>query len=68
MLNPVQWVALKVCIADNFFAVFNLCRFMLGFLALFPFLSVAMIELPPRLDSTENGSHLFYSQKYFDVS
>jgi hypothetical protein len=41
---------------------------MLGFLALFPFLSVAMIELPPRLDSTENGSHLFYSQKYFDVS
>ena len=67
MLNPVQWVALKDCIADNFFAVFNLCRFMLGFLALFPLLSVAMIELPPRRDSTENGSRLF-SQEDFDVS
>jgi hypothetical protein len=57
----------RVRTPDNFFEVFNLCRFMIGFLALFSLLSVAMIEFPPRRDSTENGSHLF-SQEYFDVA
>jgi hypothetical protein len=46
MLKPVQ-VGLRVRIADNFFEVFNLCCFMLGFLPLLVLFFVAMIRFPP---------------------